>query len=143
MRRLALPLLLALPSLGFAPAPFPKAERNARKTDLERLQGWWVEVKHNGEPSRVEVEVRGNVWNNSRPGDAWRITLDPHARPPRIDLVAIAPQRGHFRGIYKFEGDTFVYSLRYREKGSEKDRPRDFDTSQPGAWVTVFERRHR
>jgi hypothetical protein len=36
MRRLALPLLLALVSLSFAPAPFPKAERRPQETEESR-----------------------------------------------------------------------------------------------------------
>jgi len=140
MRRIVLTLLLALSSLAFAPAPFPRAERNTRQTNhLERLQGWWVLVKHNGRPTTLHFEVRGKVWNHSSPKDAWAITLDPHAKPARIDLVGIAPQTGHFRGIYKFEGDTFTYSLHLG--GGEEDRPRDFDASRPDAWVSVFERR--
>jgi hypothetical protein len=37
MRRIALTLLLALPPLAFAPAPFPKAERTRRESAEARL----------------------------------------------------------------------------------------------------------
>ena len=36
MRKIALTLLLALPSLGFAPAPFPKAERAGPREAQQR-----------------------------------------------------------------------------------------------------------
>jgi hypothetical protein len=37
MRRIVLTLLVALPSLAFAPAPFPKPERPARESEEARL----------------------------------------------------------------------------------------------------------
>src|SRR5262249_57176822 len=102
--------------------PFPRPDRNDPRTaHLKRLQGWWVEVSFNGRPSKTKTEVRGDVWNHDSPGDRWRITLDPQATPHRIDLVGIAPQSGHFRGIYKFEGETFTDSLHLH--WGEADRP--------------------
>lgn len=67
MRRLALPLLFALASLAFAPAPFPRRDREtpARKRErvlseyarrLDRLGVKW-EVMDNGGPA-VRYDVR-------------------------------------------------------------------------------------
>jgi uncharacterized protein (TIGR03067 family) len=126
--------------MAFAPAPFPKAERNRQRgDDLAQLQGWWLIVSYNGRPHNGKVEVKDKVWNNNHPNDMWTMTIDPSAQPKRIDLKGIAPQTGSFRGIYKIEGDTLTYSLRYNA-ATEADRPRDYDISGPGAWVMVFKR---
>jgi uncharacterized protein (TIGR03067 family) len=139
MRALTLVFLAAL-SFAFAPAPFPRPQRAGRQPDdLERLQGWWDDVSHNGRPSEAVREIKGDIWNHDTPKDSWIITLAPHAQPPRIDLVRVGDRNSFFRGIYKWEGDTFTYSVRYR--CSEEDRPRDFDTTKPWSWVTELKRR--
>src|SRR4051812_26722392 len=104
MRALAL-CVVAGGSLAFAPAPLPRPERGRQQDDLARLQGWWRLVRHNGQPMDVTFEVKGDTWNNNSPNDRWTMTLEPRAHPRRIYLKGIVPQKGHFHGIYKWEGD--------------------------------------
>lgn len=139
MRTLALCLLAAL-SLSFAPAPLPRRDRNSGGDDLAKLQGDWTRVSFNGQPVGANlVVVKGDVWRANQPSDSWTMKLDQTKRPKHIDLIhATSKTGGSFRGVYKLEGDTFTYSV--GNNVSEENRPRDFETTRPGAWVAVHKR---
>lgn len=130
--------LLLLASLAFAPAPLPRRDREKAQDDLVRIQGVWDRISHNGQPGpRSVVEVKGDVWIAVVHGHSWRFKFDQTARPRRVELVSIESPNSYYIGVYKFEGDTFTYSLRVNAK--EEQRPLDFDLHQPH--VSVFVRR--
>jgi uncharacterized protein (TIGR03067 family) len=137
-RKLILLALAALPALAFAPAPFPRPERRPAEDDLAKIQGTWARVLYNERPTTGVVVVKGDVWRANIPADAWIIKLDASKWPRRIDLVSVNNKNSFFRGIYRLEGDTFSYSVRYR--ASEEDRARDFDAKRAGAAVSVHKR---
>lgn len=136
MRTIAL-CLVAL-ALAFAPAPLPRRDRNKAEDDLARLQGSWGGVTHNGHLSRDFVVVKGDLWRANTPDDSWIIKLDQTKRPRQINLIHSKTKAEVFRGIYKFEGNQFTYSLGYNVK--EEARPKDFEV-RGGSWVSVFERK--
>jgi len=142
VRKLVLFLLLLapLPSLAFAPAPFPKPERGLVDVDdVKKIQGTWVRVLHNGQPTSGVIVVKDNVWRANIPSDSWYVKLDATKRPKQIDLVSVNNKDSHFRGVYKLEGDTFTYSVRYRAK--EAERALDFEVGKPNASVSVHKRK--
>src|SRR3954447_22373817 len=57
MRRIALPLALAVLSLGFAPAPFPKTDRHAAPVSMAGVwEGDWA-----GMPVRLDFRANGSA----------------------------------------------------------------------------------
>lgn len=138
MRPAALCLLAGL-ALAFAPAPLPRRDRTGGGDDLARLQGDWTRVSFNGQPvSGNLIVVKGDVWRANSASDAWVMKLDPTKRPRHIDLVRVNSKNEFFRGVYTLEGDTFTYSV--GANVSEDQRPRDFATTRPNAWVAVHKR---
>ena len=121
MRRF-LPLIAVL-SLAFAPAPFPRPLKlDPGKEDLKKMQGEWVEIARNSDGVPIE-SIRGNwsvmvvgdriSWRHS--GDEytrWRVTLDTSKSPRAMTLTNEAPADrvgviAHSR--YRVEGDTLTY----------------------------------
>lgn len=135
-------LAVAILALAFAPAPFRKPDRFRAEDDLAKLQGDWLRVRYKGnaEPRPMTLRAEGGriryvPWDNS-----WTVRLDSTRRPRRIDIVRDDDPTEFYRGVYRFEGDTFTYCI--RNNVSEAERPLDFDpTAESGAWVAVFERK--
>jgi hypothetical protein len=86
MCRLALPLSLALLSLGFAPAPFPKADRRAAPLSMAGVwEGDWsgspVRLTFRpGGSARFEYTGTPSAWDGS-----WR--FDEQARRVTLTLL--------------------------------------------------------
>ena len=140
MRTLALCLATAL-CLAFAPAPFPKSGRPAgNEDDLKKLQGKWLRVQSNGQPTdRAPATITGDRMQFSSASDAWILKLDATKSPRRIDFVKVGEKGNFYRGVYRVEGDTFTYSIRYG--ASEENRPLSLDLDKRGdAWVQVYKR---
>jgi uncharacterized protein (TIGR03067 family) len=102
MRLIAVTLGLALLSLAFAPAPFPKAARRGGDDEmsLRHFQGKWTHVRietvgPNGERSEwknadvVAVRVKGDQWiylaPNDRVNSTYTITVKEARGPAAID----------------------------------------------------------
>jgi uncharacterized protein (TIGR03067 family) len=119
--RNALLLAFALVAFGFAPAPFPKAERkddDPNVTDLARLQGTWEETAYIVGPQRTKgdgtraVVAGSRMTFHSRNGNInsdWMITLDARARPKGMSC---SPRKGTagaaHESVYSLEGDTLT-----------------------------------
>src|SRR4051812_41349847 len=123
MRRFALPLALALLSLAFAPAPFPREDR--RNRGGPGMEGTWHGFQ------RLEVtQTRLTYWagNNNA---TYELRVDRTARPATYDVNEFGTGSRKFLGIYKVEGDTLTICYREPEKG----RPTTFDG---GGYLEVF-----
>ena len=126
-------LLFAAAPVVAAPAPFTKPERPGRTSELNRLQGEWLQetVYHWRDGgweeilSRLSIDVRiqGNRFVSSNAVEYFSL----HGKtPPRgIDVASdltVLPTRG----VYSIEGDTLTIVLaRYRE-----ERPTSLDKGQ-------------
>jgi uncharacterized protein (TIGR03067 family) len=148
MRR-TLPLL-ALLSLAFAPAPFPKRQAaDAAAGDLKTMQGAWLlvcELKN----GRQEDMTRECVWLiqgdrirtflDGKEGSTSFIKLDGRSKPRSIDLRTQRDQASYLPGRYVLEGDLFKICL-----GDPNDlrnlRPRDLSGSGQSRGVWVFKRK--
>jgi hypothetical protein len=117
-------LLLALPTVVAAPAPFPKT---AKRTDLDKMQGDW-------ECARVwKVAVTGDrlCWRSaSQQVHEYRIQLLRNSSPPAMILVYLGgdyvSQIGvSFRAIYRIEVGRIVI----REGLTPTARPYSFDSN--------------
>jgi hypothetical protein len=96
-------LLLAVPALAFAPAPFPKADRRPGCADLKAMQGGWVLVREtyaNGPPRpkrHLRASVAGRHVTFSPEGDAlagpWALALAPGEEPKAMDLTLAGGRR--------------------------------------------------
>jgi uncharacterized protein (TIGR03067 family) len=129
-------------SLAFAPAPFPKSSRHvADQDDLKKLQGEWYRVEYDGQPERppLHVKIVHDKLEFVSASGTYVISIDPTKRPKRIDIRnSPEEQTPYYRGVYKLDGDTFVYCL--RGGVSEADRPLHFDTGKQGAWTAMYKR---
>jgi uncharacterized protein (TIGR03067 family) len=143
--RCVLPLLAVL-LLGFAPVPFPRADRT--KADLKKLQGEWVRVSHavGGNPlapAETTLVVAGDrLEYGEHPGkEGWKVVLNARTRPKRFDRAWQQTQllpSACWIGVYALEGDTLtICSVR---NGDEADRPKNLDGKLPGQVLEVFKR---
>src|SRR5262245_58977280 len=92
MRRLALPLLLALSSLAFAPAPLPRQGREARWRSQERLVA----------ECRRRLDELGVRWRLER-GDGWRSVRYAVAHPSGGSSIG---------GVFYVDGGDLAAALR-------------------------------
>lgn len=142
MRRV-LPLLVLM-SLGFAPAPLPRAKADTTAADLKRLQGAWllasstIDVRSLA-TSEITVSIEGTQMRfafDGRPTRTWSFTLDGRPTLPRLDRGEIGlPANAILRGIYRLDGDTLT--LHSRRGG----RPDNFSGKGEGVIVEVFRRK--
>src|ERR1700733_13562766 len=98
MRRV-LPLIAVL-SLSFAPAPFPKpAKPESSKEDLKKMQGTWTRVsvtiqgqKVEERPGTIAIVITGTHLQFPDPLDGWTITVDAKKRPKVFDCLMDRPE---------------------------------------------------
>ena len=79
--------LLAVLSLGFAPAPFPKPAKPVPvDTDLMALQGEWLE-EGGSQVVYLFAGTKVTVTQNGRHCSGWIMALDPKRIPKAMDLA--------------------------------------------------------
>jgi uncharacterized protein (TIGR03067 family) len=141
MRKLL--VVAALAALAFAPAPFPRTARQPEPDDLKKLQGVWVQESLNGRPvageSAFRIQGERAIWE--APGDVWVMKLDRTRTPTHVTFTHAFGRPTTYLGVYRLEGDTFTYNV--RANVPEAQRPLDFDTRHPLAYVAVYRRKNR
>jgi uncharacterized protein (TIGR03067 family) len=145
MRRAVLTLLLALSSLAFAPAPFPKTQRRDPGVTEQRVQGEWETViletftpdgrkqKHDWPVARVRV--KGRHWTSFNGGGQFlanhHTALDTSTRPTSLDWYR-GDQGGNraepspaWVGLIRLSGDTMqvIYVQGPRERRPTFENP--------------------
>ena len=111
--------------------------------DLDRLQGSWAvrSLEMDGMamaevPPTARITIDGDRFVSSGMGADYggTVRIDESASPRRIDLkFETGPEKGNVnRGIYKFDGDSWVLCLSTRGHG----RPPNFRTS-PGTGIAL------
>jgi uncharacterized protein (TIGR03067 family) len=135
-------LLLAIGSLAFAPAPFPKPDSS--KDDLKKMQGEWAQVRFDlgGRADQVRnftVVITGDRLRwflDGKPFVAWSITLDGTRKPREFDARGTegSVKGSTFLGVYRLKGEflTICYHASQRPTGLQSDKP--------GVWLEVFKR---
>jgi uncharacterized protein (TIGR03067 family) len=120
--------------------------KGGAKKDAEALQGTWkmVSLTIDGEGATERVSssklvVAGDRFTPTVDGQAipCTFTLDPSAKPKAIDLTYTSGDlKGRtVKGIYKFDGDTFVMCRTLRP---DDDRPEHFSSESGSKLVLVI-----
>jgi uncharacterized protein (TIGR03067 family) len=137
-------LSAAILAVAFAPAPFPKKEREARKSLLEQMQGWWAHTAEvqNGQPSalfglRVHVEGdRLQYYVNQTQADGWTIKVDPSTKPASLDKMSLNSKSYVIPSRVSVEGDVMKIAW-----GGGNERPPDLSGTKGRAITFRRERR--
>jgi uncharacterized protein (TIGR03067 family) len=121
-------LPLALVSLAFAPAPFPKAAKpTPAQADLRAMQGRWLRISGSfggTELARVEANIRivenkVAFYLGDRLRDEWSISLNPKQDTKQFDAKIISGDRkgDTVTGNYQQQGDvlTLSYTVTVRQ----------------------------
>src|SRR5262245_25958404 len=121
MRRLLPPLVVLC--LAFAPAPFPKRDRQSK--ELLALYGVW----DNKGGDRLEFTPT-HMKSLRNTGFQYHLSVNPSTNPKTYDLTGVkgtAAEGMSWKGIYKVEGDTLTRHYRTANKG----RPASFEERAP------------
>ncbi len=145
-------VLIALVAPAWA-APRPKPEAPTADGELKRMQGTWLYESQTiggreiGQKSRDEiwVEIEGDILTKAGTAGGrlqYKVTLDPSAKPPAIDLVSTPRPSGKTftqKGIYEWDGK----SLRMCFDNTGKERPKEFRSpdGQDNICVSVLKRK--
>ncbi len=145
MRRV-LPLL-ALLSLGFAPAPLPRPDRDKTRIDLKLFQGTWRVAGHHQwldgakKPSPwniTHVRVQNDQWTlleANREVVTYRIEVHPQKKGGHIDWRGTMGE-ALWLGLIRRDGDSVeVIYL------SANQRPGDFAAPPSGSMLIALQRR--
>src|SRR5262245_53721610 len=127
-------LALALLSLAFAPAPFPRRER--AQDEAKRIEGHWQQVSGTNVGVTMLIEPGRLIfsgWKGIDPSTriVYDLTLDPLKRPATYDVADQGRKEAEFLGIYKLEGDTLISCCRLAHLG----RPTAFEGT-----IAVYQR---
>jgi uncharacterized protein (TIGR03067 family) len=141
--RIACLLLAALPSLAVAWA----AEEPNKKDPSAALQGVWkvTELEVNGKPSELPgvsfwLVVKGDkLYYGGQ--ELAKLTAEPTATPPGIDLAFRNPERV-LEGIYSADGDTLKLCVNRQPEGV-KERPNVFSTEGKPEWRLLVLKRDK
>jgi hypothetical protein len=127
MRPLAVPLVFALLSLGFAPAPLPRKAPPAALAPS--MEGCW-------EGEYGELEVTATHWTHTAGASVTsRLVVDRTTCPPRFDLLE-EDGRPKTLGIYCVEGGVLTINYSRAEFG----RPTAFEGRGKGRRSQTYKR---
>jgi uncharacterized protein (TIGR03067 family) len=121
-------LLLAVLCLAFAPAPFPRTQRQAPASPS--MEGSW----HSSRP--MQVSATHVTFGDASAAPYSRVALDRAARPATFDLLPLQGGEAMWLGIYKVEGQTLTICYNQATRG----RPTGFDCPGKGQHTEVFRR---
>ena len=152
--RTALAVCALLALVGFAPAPFPRAARQA-KTDaitLSSFQGRWRVV--NMQTSRSNGQHQPYSWNVTHirvESDRWTfqsaqsevssrgIAIDGDRRPAHLHFYASPGNKSSLDGVGIMRWHQGQLQVMYTW-GGEASRPKSFDTPPDGPWIITMVR---
>jgi uncharacterized protein (TIGR03067 family) len=143
MRRVL--LLLALLSLAFAPAPFPKPPGAKGSLAVKNLVGTWRIAAIYHYPNRVpreparagatHVTITATGWEfKGSAAASYELRLDPTKQPAELDFIRPGQGTPHGRGLIRREGRALRVIYQW---GSS--RPTGFE-SQPKGCELLLER---
>jgi hypothetical protein len=100
--------------VGFAPAPFPKRQRETKKALIDQMQGWWahtheVESGRQGPLWGLRIHIEGKTlqyYVGQNKADGWTITVDPTTNPPSLDKTRLGTTNDKLLGRVSVEGDV-------------------------------------
>jgi uncharacterized protein (TIGR03067 family) len=136
MIRVAVLFLIA--SICGCGKPDEKPKEDLVPRDMERLQGvWQVQGSIRGgtpvpgeESDRMSFTFKGDeLFPSDSPQNSVKIKIDPHAKPPAIDLTDATGATK--LGIYKFDGTTL--RLCFDDPG--QPRPKDFESRKDSKMI--------
>jgi uncharacterized protein (TIGR03067 family) len=134
MRRCVL-LSFVILVVGFAPAPFPRAERRGKA--VNEMLGLW------GPQGHVTLEITQDkmIYSPGPGAYEYALRITPNTRPAGYSIRGIAQQNNgwEFIGIYKVEGDTLT--LCYNSGNTNK--PTAFEGAGKGTFTEVYKRVRR
>jgi len=119
-------------------APFPQADADQAKKDLEKMQGRWKVVDGmqdgqrfaEGSTPLAQFVVKDDKYTVTagKAVDRGTVKLKPTAKPKELDIISTdGPNKGKtILAIYERDGDT----LRVCYDLSGKGRPREFKTTE-------------
>jgi uncharacterized protein (TIGR03067 family) len=146
MRRLLTLLGAVLLSLAFAPAPFPRLQRERQGIDLAQFQGTWKVVGHHhwraaqklpNPWSITHIRVRKDCWTlmvANQENASYRIELNPANKPCTIDWRG--PQ-GEALWLGLIRRDKEIVEIIYLPAGQ---RPGNFETPPMGSTLITLQR---
>lgn len=139
-------VLLVVLSLGLL-VSLVRADEDAAKKDLERMQGEWVMVSGESQGQTFPENfvksakrmVKGDTYTVTAEGDEGplnikgKFKLDPSHKPAHIDATTTMAdgEESKLVGIYEFKEDELRVCMATAEKG----RPKEFSSSQ-GTLIT-------
>jgi uncharacterized protein (TIGR03067 family) len=125
-------LLVAVPSLAFAPAPFPRSQPSARNSVAARdLAGCWTVTRaHRTEANGSLATIRTKfpsvtitptrwVFHSSPTDVAYDLRINPTKKPAEIHLAYTGQKEPFFQGVIERKDDTLriIYSSQQRPTG--------------------------
>jgi hypothetical protein len=132
MRRFV--LLIALLSLAFTPAPFPKLRRSDDRADRQGMQGKWE-----GVPGPLLKIIGDHMVFSS--DYVFKFALDAKAAPRRIQGIGVVSRLDGkaFWGVYHLDKDKLTICWRWGSV-SQPGWPTSFDPAQKDVWLQVYQR---
>jgi len=135
-------IVMGLALLGFAPAPFPRAERS-RGTDQSDVGGTWefVAWEYNGRREHAyEKQFKGEITREqfvlTGGGGTYKMRIDPSASPPSFTW-SVGDSMTH-AGSYRLNRDEIIMVfVAGQQLGS---RPTDFSTPPAQGWRFIMRR---
>lgn len=152
--RTALALCALLALVAFAPAPFPRAGRQAKSDaiTLSSFQGRWRVVKM--QSSRADGQHQPYSWNvthirvvqdrwtfmaDQSEVSSWGIDVDHAQRPVHLHFYGSPQNKTSLAGVGLMRWHQGQLQVMYTW-GGEASRPKSFDPPPSGPWIITMVR---